>query len=147
MKQNLLSLHGEFQGNPRTINGSSFEKPEYKDLEVFPNKCIENSYNFAIANNCVMVEGILIILIDNKPHAVEPHCWNKKDNIFYDTTIDYLTTISNYQNQIGDSKVDYIYYLCTEYYPQESGYQKGLSTFYYNYDLLINYIKSKIHNS
>ena len=91
-----------------------------------------------------MIEGLLLTLVDNKVVSIEPHCWNKIDETYYDITIDYLPTTKAYQEIIGKKPVKYIYFKCVEYLPQDSGYQTDTSTFYYNYDCLAEYILSKL---
>lgn len=147
MKLNLQSLHGNFNGDPIRIEESFFDKSEYKDLNVVPNQCIENSYEFAILNNCKMIEGVLLTEIDDEVVSIEPHCWNKIDERYYDITIDFLLTTEAYKKKIGNKKVKYIYIECVEYFPQDSGYQTDISTFYYNYDCLVEYIQSKLEKN
>lgn len=148
MKTNLQSLHGAFEGNPEVIEGSSFHKADFLDFEVSPNKCIENSYEFAKRNSCRMVEGLLLAVIEQNVVSIEPHCWNKKeDTYYYDTTIEYLPKTKEYQENIGNKLVEYRYLKCAEYLPEESGYNPEISTFYYNYDLLVDYIKQELNNN
>ena len=146
MKTHLQSLHGNFEGDPIVIDESSFYKNDFVDFEVCPNKCIENSYKFAVSNNCKMVEGLLLVLIDDNVVSIEPHCWNKMDTAYYDTTIDHLPLTKEYQDDIGEKIVKYHYLYCVEYLPNESGYHSNISTFYYNYDCLVDYIKSGLNN-
>lgn len=147
MKTNLQSLHGSFQGDPIRIEESSFNKIEVEEFDVLPNKCIENSYKLAIANDCKMVEGLLLVQIDGRISSIEPHCWNIMDGRYYDTTIDKLIHTQNYQEIIGEKEVKHIYFQCVEYLPKDSGYQTDTSIFYYNYDCLAEFIKSKLEKN
>ena len=144
MKTNLQSLHGSFLGDPIRIEESSFNKIEVEELDALPNKCIENSYKFATAKNCNMVEGLLLVQLDGRIASIEPHCWNIKEGKYYDTTIDKLILTQNYQEIVGEQEVKHIYFQCVEYLPKDSGYQTDTSIFYYNYDCLAEYIKSKL---
>lgn len=144
MKTNLQSLHGSFHGDPIKIEESSFVKIEVEELDALPNKCIENSYNFATAKNCNMVEGLLLVQLDGRIASIEPHCWNIKEGKYYDTTIDKLILTQKYQEIVGEHEAKHIYFKCVEYLPEDSGYQTDISIFYYNYDCLAEYIKSKL---
>ena len=147
MKYNLQSLHGSFQGDPIKIEESSFNKAEVEELDIIPNKCIENSYKFAIAKNCKMVEGLLLVQIDGSIDSIEPHCWNIMGERYYDTTIDKLIQTQKYQEKIGKKEVKYIYFQCVEYLPKDSGFQTDISIFYYNYDCLAKFIKSELEKN
>ena len=91
-----------------------------------------------------MVEGLLLTQIDDKVASIEPHCWNIIGERYYDTTIDYLLRTKEYEEIIGKKRIKHIYFSCVEYLPQEIGYLSDISTFYYNYDFLVDYIKSNL---
>ena len=51
------------------------------------------------------------------------------------------------QEIIGEKEVKHIYFQCVEYLPKDSGYQTDTSIFYYNYDCLAEFIKSKLEKN
>ena len=147
MKKGLSSINGEYSGDPKRIEGACFCKSDFSMMEVLPNKCIENSYNFAIIKSGKMVEGLLLMLIEGKVDSIEPHCWNKIGEDYYDVTVDKLHNSAEYKQKIGDKEISLIYLGCVEYLPAESGYNSELSTFYYNYDSLFDYVKKSIQQT
>lgn len=144
MDLELASLHGDFEGDPVIIATQNFYKSDLRDIKVQVNKCIENSYRFAMLHDCKIVEGVLLSIIDGLVDSIQPHCWNYFQSKYYDTTIDCLHSTELYNSMIGDKKEDLKYFKCVEYSPEESGYDSKCSTFYYNYDVLIGFIRTSL---
>ncbi|MGI4823943.1 MAG: hypothetical protein ACRYFV_22250 [Janthinobacterium lividum] len=76
-------------------------------IEVFPNasklahstnikstECLGNAYNIGKKTKAKIVEGIVLVCVDDKPHGVFGHCWNKIDSTHFDFTLDFAQPIA-----------------------------------------------------
>lgn len=137
-----------FEGTP--VECKSFidsPKMEHEVSEKFnKNQCLLNAYYAAIATNDFIIEGVLIILENEKIVNIFRHSWNKHDNTYYDVTKDYVWTAKKFQQDLqkqiqGD--ISYTYYSCNECKADEYN-NAGSIEFKYDYNMLIEYFKSKI---
>lgn len=141
----------DFIGDPQELQENQFISSNNlnfsnQTVALFkPNRCSDNAYYAAEANNDLIVEGILIVRFDNKKKLYfTPHCWNKHGDNYYDVTKDFIWNTDGFSDNLSTliptMDVEYEYLSCCEYSHHETSY----GVFKYTYDTLMDYIKSKV---
>ena len=56
---------------------------------VGANECLGNAYKVGDKAKAKVIEGLVLVCVDGKPHGVFGHCWNKIDGVHFDPTLDF----------------------------------------------------------
>lgn len=119
-----------------------------KDLGFEQNQCLKNSYLAAKELDCYMVEGILMTIHHDCVSEVCSHCWNRRDNQYFDVTKDFVWSTETFKKELikncGDADISYRYFSCEEYTATEARIIDNELTFKNSYKDLIDYIKKPL---
>ena len=133
----------EFLGNPiecEKIIASPLLNHSFK-----ANQCIKNAMIAAKCTGDRVVEGILLTLENNIVVSAVVHCWNKREDSYYDVTKDYVWNseewkIQNIKSFSPNSTISYKYFACKDYNVADH----DMDSFKMSYVYLLDYFKGKL---
>jgi hypothetical protein len=62
-------------------------------IKLAPKDCLGNSYNTGKKTKSKIIEGLVLMYINDVPRGIFGHCWNKIDNICFDFTMSFAQPV------------------------------------------------------